>query len=108
MQIPPEAELVERVRKGVGWPCFVKPNRNSGSFGITKVQSRYSTPNTRIAVLVPGSAVLIPGSTVQVPRSTVQIPISVVQIPSKAVQILRVAVQIPRSVIKLLGGQTSF
>ncbi len=42
LQIPPEAELVERVRKGVGWPCFVKPNRNSGSLGITKVQSRYT------------------------------------------------------------------
>ena len=59
------------------------------------------TPNTRILVQVPDSAVQIPGSTVQIPRSTVQIP-------SKAVQILRVAVQIPRSVIKLLGGQTSF
>lgn len=38
-KVPPAAELADRVGKGVGFPCFVKPNRHGGSLGITKVQS---------------------------------------------------------------------
>ena len=42
LQVPSADDLTERVQKAVGFPCFVKPNRNSGSLGISKVQDRYT------------------------------------------------------------------
>ena len=39
---PPSQDIFDKIQNTFGYPCFVKPNKNGGSYGVTKVHCRDS------------------------------------------------------------------